>query len=296
GLDAAMQLLEGARRRVDRSAQTDDLDALVALAALHPDPDGFETWLRDSLGQAGDPQGVVLATIHAVKGREWQHVIVYGVSAGLLPHRLANDIEEERRVFHVAITRCSSSVTVVPGHPPSPFVDELTEEWLPTRPPVRGSAGSITPPSAGPRPPEEPTVIAVVDLDVEHGGHRGKVVRVTDEGVLLQVEQVTVQVAYGSMVRVRPPVGGRLARLVPQPLPTAVIHRASDALRAWRLARSRALGKPAFVVFSDATLDALAAAMPASTNGLSKIKGIGPAKLESYGDEILAVLDAVRDG
>src|SRR5258708_17255782 len=120
GLDAAMQLLEGARRRLDRSAQTDDLDALVALAALHPDPDGFETWLRDSRRPPGDAGGVVLATIHAVKGREWPHVVVYGVSAGLLPHRMATDVEEERRVFHVGITRCSSSLTIVQGQPPSP--------------------------------------------------------------------------------------------------------------------------------------------------------------------------------
>ncbi|HXW79299.1 MAG TPA: ATP-dependent helicase, partial [Acidimicrobiales bacterium] len=41
GLGRAMELLEGSRRHLDRSAQTDDLDALVALAALHPDPEGF---------------------------------------------------------------------------------------------------------------------------------------------------------------------------------------------------------------------------------------------------------------
>ena len=40
GLDRAMELLEGSRRRLDRSAQTDDLDALVALAALHPGAGG----------------------------------------------------------------------------------------------------------------------------------------------------------------------------------------------------------------------------------------------------------------
>ena len=237
GLDAAMQLLEGARRRLDRSAQTDDLDALVALAALHPDAYGFETWLRDSLRRPGDADGVVLATIHAVKGREWPHVVLYGVSAGLLPHRLATDVEEERRVFHVGITRCSSSLTIVPGEPPSPFIAELSEAWLPSRPPVRA----------------EPTLTATSS-----------------------------------------PV--RSARQEPTPeLPSGLVDRARDALRAWRLARSRALGKPAFVVFSDATLDALASAQPASTASLSKIKGIGPTKLESYGDEILAVLDSVRD-
>ena len=133
GLDRAMELLEGSRRRLDRSAQTDDLDALVALAALHPAPDGFQDWLQGSLRHAGSVDGVVLSTIHRVKGREWPHVVLHEVSAGLLPHRLATDVEEERRVFHVALTRCSSSVQVVAGDAPSPFVAELSEPWEPGR-------------------------------------------------------------------------------------------------------------------------------------------------------------------
>ena len=146
GLDAAMQLLETSRRRLDRSAQTDDLDALVALAALHPDPVGFESWLRTSLGHPGSPDGVVLATIHSVKGREWPHVVVHDVSAGLVPHRLAVDLEEERRIFHVGLTRASASVYVVAGDPPSPFLAELAEEWSPARPPIRESRIHESPP------------------------------------------------------------------------------------------------------------------------------------------------------
>jgi len=96
-----MLLLEGSRRRLDRSAQTDDLDALVALAGLHPDPGGFESWLAQSLSDPGTPDGVVLSTVHRVKGQEWPFVVLHDVSEGLLPHRLASDVEEERRVFHV---------------------------------------------------------------------------------------------------------------------------------------------------------------------------------------------------
>jgi superfamily II DNA helicase RecQ len=129
-------------------------------------------------------------------------------------------------------------------------------------------------------------------MEIDHGGHRGNVVAVDDQGALLTVGAATLRVTYGSMVR----VDGRLARLVPPPQPAALVGRARDALRAWRLARSRALGKPAFVVFSDATLESLATVMPSSIQGLSRIKGIGPAKLESYGDELLAVLDTLRDG
>ena len=291
GLDAAMHLLEGARRRVDRSAQTDDLDALVALAALHPDPHGFEDWLRDSLRRPGDVNGVALATIHAVKGREWKHVIVFDVRAGLLPHRLASDVEEERRVFHVAITRGSVSVTIVAGDPPSPFLSELTEPWTPARVPVRAAArATAASPAAGPEFRPEATIVAATGVDVEHGGHRGPIVLVDADGALLEIGEATVRVAYGSMVR----VDGRLFRLVPQPVPAAVVERAREALRAWRLARSRSLGKPAYVVFSDATLDALATTLPANMGALSRIKGIGPAKLDAYGDEVLTVLDSVR--
>ncbi len=290
GLDQAMQVLEGSRRRLDRSAQTDDLDALVALARLHPDPDGFEASLRSSLAAPGSADGVMLATIHSVKGREWPHVVVHDASAGLLPHRLADDVEEERRVFHVALTRCSSSVTLVTGDPPSPFVRELSEEWTPSRPPVREARPSRLAPASSAPERAEATVVAAVGVDVEHGGHRSTIVAVDDEGALVELGRARLRVPFGAMVR----VDGRLARLVPEPPPVAVVDRARDALRAWRLERSRAIGKPAFVVFSDATLDALASAMPASVVALSRIKGIGPAKLEAYGDDILAVLDAVR--
>ena len=68
---------------------------------------------------------VTLSTVHRVKGREWPHVIVHDVGEGLMPHRLSADTEEERRVFHVAITRASETVTLVAGHPPSKFLTEL---------------------------------------------------------------------------------------------------------------------------------------------------------------------------
>ena len=105
GLDRAMELLEGSRRRLDRSAQTDDLDALVALAAAAPRPGRFRGLAPAA--RSADPgslDGVVLSTIHRVKGREWPHVVLHEASAGLLPHRLAVDVEEERRVFHVGLT------------------------------------------------------------------------------------------------------------------------------------------------------------------------------------------------
>jgi DNA helicase II / ATP-dependent DNA helicase PcrA len=62
------------------------------------------------------------------------------------------------------------------------------------------------------------------------------------------------------------------------------------ALRAWRTARAREDAVPAYVVFHDQTLAAIAEVRPSSAAGLRRIKGIGPAKLETYGDEILEVV------
>jgi hypothetical protein len=307
GLDRAMELLEGSRRRLDRSAQTDDLDALVALAALHPEPEGFEDWLRQSLCNPGSLDGVVLSTIHRVKGREWPRVVLHEVSAGLLPHRLAVDVEEERRVFHVGLTRGSTSVHVVAGTPPSPFLDELVHEWSRARPPV-GAERARPGPAVAEREPdrrsrtkqtqpgrpvkEELEVRAEVGLEFEHGGHRQQVIATDDEGVVAVVGRARLRVLYGELVT----VAGRLSRLAPEPPPPEVVERTRHALRAWRSERSAAEGKPPFVYLHDRTLEAIASRVPSSMASLAKVNGIGPAKLESYGDELLALITAARDG
>jgi DNA helicase II / ATP-dependent DNA helicase PcrA len=64
------------------------------------------------------------------------------------------------------------------------------------------------------------------------------------------------------------------------------------ALRAWRSQRARADAVPSYVVAWDSTLLAIAEARPASLAGLRRVKGMGPAKLARYGDEILEVVQA----
>jgi ATP-dependent DNA helicase RecQ len=63
-----------------------------------------------------------------------------------------------------------------------------------------------------------------------------------------------------------------------------------ERLRRWRLERSRADGVPAFVVLHDSTLRELAAVQPRTRAELAAIKGLGPAKLERYGDDLLGAL------
>jgi ATP-dependent DNA helicase RecQ len=65
-----------------------------------------------------------------------------------------------------------------------------------------------------------------------------------------------------------------------------------ERLREWRLGEAREQGVPPYVVFGDATLRALAVHSPGSADGLLEISGIGQAKLERYGEAVLAVLSA----
>lgn len=63
-----------------------------------------------------------------------------------------------------------------------------------------------------------------------------------------------------------------------------------EALRRWRAATAREHGVPAYVIFHDATLAELARSVPESLAAMAEIPGIGAAKLERYGEEILEVL------
>ena len=63
-----------------------------------------------------------------------------------------------------------------------------------------------------------------------------------------------------------------------------------DRLRAWRKVEAARTGKPAFLVFGDKTLRALAIAAPTSLSQLSAVNGVGPDKLDRYGAEVLALL------
>jgi superfamily II DNA helicase RecQ len=61
-------------------------------------------------------------------------------------------------------------------------------------------------------------------------------------------------------------------------------------LRAWRLKIAQEIDKPPFVVFHDAVLKRIAAHYPATQDELLAIKGIGPRKLEQFGQAVLAVV------
>ncbi len=88
--------------------------------------------------------------------------------------------------------------------------------------------------------------------------------------------------------------GGRRVRVLPG---APIVAAASpddtlmEALRAWRRARSSEDGVPAYVVAHDTTLAEIAEVRPRTLPALRRVRGMGPAKLEKYGPEILAVID-----
>ncbi len=136
GLASSIASLDISRRGMNRAAQNDDLTAVAQLAELQPDPSSFERWLRQHLGAGNRADGITLATVHRVKGQEWPFVVVHQADADQYPHRLSEDVEEERRLFHVAFTRARREALIVVADRPSPFIHELTNE-----PPARRVGG-----------------------------------------------------------------------------------------------------------------------------------------------------------
>ncbi len=231
GLAKAMTLLDSSRGG-EGSSHLDDLEALEEVAELCPDPRQCEPWLRSRLELLHQPGGVTLSTVHRVKGMEWARVVVYGASAGILPHRLAEDVEEERRVLHVAITRAAEQIVVLANRGrPSPMLAELDG----TAPHMKVSAARVSHPADAPTRQIQPN----------------------DRGELLADQQAL-----------------------------------EERLRAWRTDRARRDRVPPYIVLHDRTLRAIATTRPVSLTALRQVDGIGPTKLEAYGEEVLVVVAA----
>jgi DNA helicase-2/ATP-dependent DNA helicase PcrA len=216
---------------------------------------------RSQAQHAPTVDGVTLASFHAAKGLEWDVVFLVGVSEGLLPISFAetpDDIEEERRLLYVGVTRAREGIHLswansrTPGgratRKPSRFLDAVRPQGAPAG---RRSA-TVTPAGARTKRTSGPLLCRVCGASLTAGVER-KLGRCTD-------------------------------------CPSSYDEAVFEKLRDWRSATCKAAEVPAYVVFTDATLIAICEAMPADTTALAKISGVGPSKLEKYGDEVLAVL------
>lgn len=83
--------------------------------------------LEDRAEQNNPPTlpGVTLATLHSAKGLEWNHLFLIGVAEGLLPISNANDLNEERRLFYVGVTRAKENIQITYAGKPSAFLADL---------------------------------------------------------------------------------------------------------------------------------------------------------------------------
>ncbi len=200
--------------------------------------------------------GVTLASLHAAKGLEWDAVFLAGLVEKTLPisHAIkAGDaqIEEERRLFYVGITRAR---------------EHLHLSW---------------------------------SLARQEGGRASRERSRFLDGIApqLDVEQSPERLKRAKRCRV---CGNQLGTPAEKSLgrhedcePT-YNEAAFLALKQWRLDTAREAQIPPFMIFTDATLLSVVEAMPAGPNELLDISGIGPAKLEQYGEDLLDVLEGYR--
>ena len=247
----------------------DALDALALLVdeevELRPDLTlaGVVTELRVRADARHAPtvQGVTLASLHAAKGLEWDAVFLVGLADGTLPisHALAHGpdseaVEEERRLLYVGVTRARKHLELSWAAARAPGGRQ-------TRKPSRFLNG-IAPQTrveASPSGPSKPR------------RQRGATPRcrvcnellTTPASIMLRrCETCSVDIDEDLLAR----------------------------LKEWRLATARELNVPAYVVFTDNTLIAIAESLPADDTALVAIPGIGARKLEQFGADVLELV------
>jgi DNA helicase-2/ATP-dependent DNA helicase PcrA len=199
--------------------------------------------------------GVTLASLHSAKGLEWDAVFIVGCHEGTLPLTYAEtpaQLAEERRLLYVGVTRARHRLAVSWSLSRSPG-------GRGTRRPSRFLDG-VRPVGAAHREPGAP------------GARRTPRIR----GV------ARCRVCGAALSS---PADRKIGRCAD--CPSSVDEALFERLRAWRLERAQEQKVPAFVVFTDATLTAIAESSPGDESALAAIPGVGRTKLDRYGGDVL---------
>jgi DNA helicase-2/ATP-dependent DNA helicase PcrA len=244
-----------------RGQTRDRWESWQALADQAADFDGDLAAFVDDLDRRASEQhaptagGVTLATLHAAKGLEWDAVCCVGLQDGTVPFSYAETpeaIEEERRLLYVGMTRART---------------HLSLSWASARQP--GGRGSR-------RPSRFLAPILPADLVDGAGATAPKSKR---RGVA-HCRECGKALSSAKQKKL-----GRCADC-----PASYDEELFESLREWRRARAEDDGVPAYVVFTDATLQLLAEYRPTTESGLLAINGVGPQKVARYGEDLLGLL------
>nr|WP_168510996.1 ATP-dependent DNA helicase UvrD2 [Streptomyces sp. S1D4-11]QIY98137.1 ATP-dependent DNA helicase UvrD2 [Streptomyces sp. S1D4-11] len=224
---------------------------------------------RASAQHAPTVQGVTLASLHSAKGLEWDAVFLVGVAEGMMPITYAKtdeQIEEERRLLYVGVTRAREHLLVSwalsrspggrPNRRPSRFLDGL-------RPGSVATAGR----SGGPG-----------GIERGIGSSGGTVVRRTSR------TPARCRVCGRTLTD-----AGEMKLMRCEDCPSDMDEGLYERLREWRAVQAQRSGQPAFCVFTDKTLMAIAEAAPDDEGELARIPGVGVRKFNRFGADVLAI-------
>ncbi|MEU3773974.1 ATP-dependent DNA helicase UvrD2 [Streptomyces sp. NPDC032472] len=225
---------------------------------------------RRAAQHAPTVQGVTLASLHAAKGLEWDAVFLVGLTDGMVPITYAKtdeQIEEERRLLYVGVTRARHHLTLSWGLSRSPG-GRATRRPSRFLNGLRPGSGALAPragaPAAGPAAPG-----------------RGRARR----------SPARCRVCGRTLTE-----AGELKLLRCEDCPSDMDEGLYERLREWRAARAKEQGLPAYCVFTDKTLMAIAEAAPGEDGELASIPGVGVRKLDRYGADVLAICAGQEPG